>query len=307
MRLREIEQESLAPALREAVAATALRTIDSELGTFVDESALTRLASFGVRGEVVFPIPSLLRANPRLLRYYRLLYGVSKKDWRDPPWSAFLEMEGSSTLKPEVEARLSEFCNSLCETGRGLVMGLEEISVLGIRDLQLLTLGGQFRGAVNVEIGQAAVRRVFDRIVAALDPAAVVHGDPRRIELRNSSGRVVTIRFGSDPDIAVEESQASGIGRKVAIEVKGGKDSSNIHERLGAAEKSHLKARRKGFAQCWTIYNAKVTPDRAKEDSPSTNEFFTLSGILDDDHSDWLRFQDRLTSELGVPVRGTMP
>jgi len=40
-----------------------------------------KLASLGLRGEFLFPLPSLLTANPRLLGYYRLLLGFSQKEF----------------------------------------------------------------------------------------------------------------------------------------------------------------------------------------------------------------------------------
>ena len=42
---------------------------------------------------------------------------------------------------------------------------------------------------------------------------------------------------------------------RIAIEIKGGTDVSNLHNRLGEAEKSHQNARLLGFTQFWTIIN----------------------------------------------------
>jgi hypothetical protein len=35
-----------------------------------------------------------------------------------------------------------------------------------------------------------------------------------------------------------------------AIEIKGGRDYSNIHNRIGEAEKSHQKAEKQGYVEC---------------------------------------------------------
>ena len=50
-----------------------------------------------------------------------------------------------------------------------------------------------------------------------------------------------------DPDVCVLEQVENRTHNKVAFEVKGGTDDSNAHNRAGEAEKSHLKAKRKGF------------------------------------------------------------
>ena len=63
--------------LQEALAATVrdqdVRTINMELDRLAPKADLNFLASHGIRGEVLFIVPCLLTANPRLLGYYRLL------------------------------------------------------------------------------------------------------------------------------------------------------------------------------------------------------------------------------------------
>jgi len=41
----------------------------------VDIAVLNKIARYGYAPEVFIPIPSLIRENPRLVGYYRLLYG----------------------------------------------------------------------------------------------------------------------------------------------------------------------------------------------------------------------------------------
>ncbi|MGZ6228614.1 MAG: XcyI family restriction endonuclease, partial [Candidatus Binataceae bacterium] len=60
--------------------------------------------------------------------------------------------------------------------------------------------------------------------------------------------------FGSDPDLKIQEELEPGqVHNKVAIEIKGGTDKSNAHNRAGEAEKSHQKARAQEFNDFWTI------------------------------------------------------
>ncbi len=56
-----------------------LTIVDRDLVSFVTLTLLNEVASFGLRGEVFFPVPSVIRANPYLLGYYRLLYGLLQK------------------------------------------------------------------------------------------------------------------------------------------------------------------------------------------------------------------------------------
>lgn len=50
------------------------------------------------------------------------------------------------------------------------------------------------------------------------------------------------IEFAPDPDIVIREEFSKGKYRNIiTIEVKGGTDFSNIHNRVGEAEKSHQR------------------------------------------------------------------
>ena len=45
---------------------------------------------------------------------------------------------------------------------------------------------------------------------------------------------------------------------RIAMRVKGGTDTANLHNRLGEAEKSHLKAQQ--FPQRWTLIHPPQRP-----------------------------------------------
>ena len=88
---------------------------------------------------------------------------------------------------------------------------------------------------------------------------------------------------------------------RIAIEVKGGKDFSNIHNRLGEAEKSHLKAKAEGFTDFWTIINVQGIEKHVWErETPTTNELFTIDGICEIGSQENRRFTEYLISELGM-------
>lgn len=65
--LAEIRASYLQEALGAAVGALSVPEIDRELAEFVPAHSLSTLAGQGLRGELMFPVPSVLRKNARLL------------------------------------------------------------------------------------------------------------------------------------------------------------------------------------------------------------------------------------------------
>ena len=110
------------------------------------------------------------------------------------------------------------------------------------------------------------------------------------------------VQIASDPDITIQEVMGSGAIRYlIAVEVKGGRDFSNIHNRVGEAEKSHQKARADGFTECWTIVNVDRTDfGKAKRKSPSTDRFYRLSDLIDQGSPTYRDFRDRVQALTGT-------
>jgi hypothetical protein len=84
------------------------------------------------------------------------------------------------------------------------------------------------------------------------------------------------------------------------VEIKGGTDVSNIHNRLGEAEKSHQKARVRGFTEFWTIVGVPLDEPSMRRETPTTRHFFHLQAILDPASKERARFRDVLCSVLGI-------
>src|ERR1041384_4335173 len=80
-RLQLLRKEYFSEALAEVVTTLDIRKIDRELASFVGSKRLGALAAFSLRGETFYPVPCVLTAKPMLLGYYRLLYGVSQKEF----------------------------------------------------------------------------------------------------------------------------------------------------------------------------------------------------------------------------------
>jgi hypothetical protein len=183
-----------------------------------------------------------------------------------------------------------------------LLEAIDDISLQVVRDLQLLTFGAQLRGGQNTQVGQKANVAVFSIIEDIVRPYVRTQ-TARKIELENESGRVVVVTFSNDPDVAISEALPSGDRALVAIEVKGGADISNIHNRIGEAEKSHQKAKSRGFLKFWTILGANVDLHMARRESPTTTRFYRLSQLGDVSYEEYRSFREHLQSIVGI--RGT--
>ena len=300
-RLLDINALHLGPALAPAVASLEITELDTELARYVPHERLGRVAAAGLRGERLFPVPLVLQKAPRLIGYYRLLYGISQKSFYRE-FGPFKSMEDRGNISARALPDLASLCASLCETAWLLVENVADVDAARIRDLQLLTLGAQLRGGHLNKIGRVATAIVFKRIRAAIADSAIEEEDESYILVRNASALRVRIQFSTDPDIAISMELTSGFGNRLAVEIKGGTDVSNVHNRLGEAEKSHQKAQEQGFTEFWTIVNAPVDEETARRESPTTQEFFQLSEIIDPSNSEWVRFRDELTSRLGIPA-----
>ncbi len=298
--------------LQEALCATVegmdIRLIDKELAKFVPNKALASLARHGLRGELVFPVPAILTTSPSLLGYYRLLLGFSQKEFYTSATGAsrFKMMEDKRLIPKGCRDSLPLFCEALIGSTCALMEGIgpERISRGILDDLTLLTLGPQLRGGANVRKGTAAIVKVFDAIHHIVKKS-VTSSDTSRIEIRNAAGRKVLIEFAPDPDIIIREEMDNDSYRNIiAIEVKGGTDFSNIHNRIGEAEKSHQKARIKGFTECWTVVNVdRYDVQMARKESPSTNRFYRLSDLVQASGDEYGDFKNRIVSLAGIRKR----
>jgi len=302
--LEQIRKTYLQEALSEAVNKLDVMVIDRELARFVPKDSLRKLASHGLRGELMFAVPAILRASPWLVGYYHLLLGYSQKAFYTAQAAGkFRSMEGAGVLTSAQESLLQPLCHSLI--GAAVIMldgiGTKRISRELLDDLSLLTVGPQLRGGSNVKAGTAGIVKVFDAISAIVTHSATKI-EPRLIEIRNAAGRRVTIQFASDPDIRIREEMAPADYRNIiAIEVKAGIDFSNIHNRIGEAEKSHQKAKADGYVERWTVVNIdRIDMAMARRESPSTDRFYRMSQI-DGGHSpEYQDFYNRVVSLTGI-------
>lgn len=303
--LKEIRSLYLLDALADTIATMEIQKIDQDLYVYADSTALNVLARHGMRGELLFALPCVLKKNPRLLGYYRLLLGYSQKGFYTAATGVgmFKSMEDRGTLSEKQCDALSVLCKELNSQAKYMLEHFDDqcISSAFFDQLTLLTLGPQLRGGANVQRGTTAIKTVFDIILQIVDKA-VIKSSSRYITLRNKAGRIVNIQFAADPDIVIREELAPNIFRNlVAIEVKGGQDYSNIHNRIGEAEKSHQKAKNDGYIECWTVVNVdRVDMAMAREESPTTNQFYRISELINCQSKEYHDFSLQILSIVGI-------
>jgi hypothetical protein len=176
------------------------------------------------------------------------------------------------------------------------------ITARDVAELPLLTLGAQLQGSNNNVIGKQAV---FDAFLSIREIVKdhVVEEQETRVVLKNSAGRAVVIALAADPDVRIQEEFSGELQNKVAIEIKGGTDRSNAHNRAGEAEKSHQKAKNDGFRDFWTIIATKgLDIKKLKQESPTTNSWFDAAQVLGREGEDWSEFRNRLAGQVGIPL-----
>jgi hypothetical protein len=303
--LAEIRRLYLVEALADTVRTLKIAELDQEIGKLVPASALAKMAGHGLRAELIFPVPMLLKTNPHLLGYYRLLYGFSQKIFytAETGVGPFKTMEMRGVVSTAIGPQLTALCKALIQCGVTLLDGIgpARLSRELLDDLTLLTVGPQLRGGVNVKRGAAGIIKVFEALYAIVKSKSVEFNETR-ITVKNAAGRTVFVEFAPDPDIVIREEMAPrSFAEKIAIEVKAGEDFSNIHNRIGEAEKSHQKARARGFVECWTVVNVdRLDNKMARRESPSTNRFYRLSAIVSGKGPQYTDFRNRVISLIGI-------
>ncbi|MBV9282247.1 MAG: XcyI family restriction endonuclease [Chloroflexi bacterium] len=306
-RLVAARKRWLSPALEEALGKLDPVEISEQLASCAPSEVRQVLSAANIRDEYVFPTPVVLEAAPMLLGYYRLLLGRPQKSFYGKTkdgFGMFESMEMSGRLTEKQRLALPDLCSALGAATADLIRQLSpSVTSDDLRDLPLLTLGSQLQGANNNKIGREATRDVFTSMISIVEED-VESQTESRVVFRNQAGRRIYVTQASDPDVRVQE-ERTRTGQsplnKLAIEIKGGTDASNAHNRAGEAEKSHIKAKREGYPECWTVIATKgVDMGKLKTESPTTNIFFDVAQILARQGEDWEEFESRLRSLFGI-------
>jgi len=205
---------------------------------------------------------------------------------------------------------LPHLCAAFCETASALLAGIGPLRVSRelLDDMTLLTVGPQLRGGANNQRGTDGIVLVFE-IIREIVAHAAAEVRESAIKINSATGRPFLIEFAPDPDIIIrEEMEHPHYRNVVAIEVKSGTDVSNIHNRIGEAEKSHQKARGRGFTECWTVVNvARLDRLKARSESPSTDRFYSLAALSLRKGDEYDDFRRRVLSLTAIPAAPAMP
>jgi hypothetical protein len=291
-------------ALSDALSSLDPNRIKAEIAEYVPSDVQKLLAAAGLRDEHVFPVPAVIQARPSLVGYYRLLLGAPQKGFYNGAtgMGPFKSMEETGSASKKQEASIPDFCRAMANPLAGLVRQIPNFTGRDLQELPLLTFGSQLQGSNNTQIGKKAMQEIFIAITEILREH-ITEKTPNKLTLRNASRRTVFVSLSHDPDVSILEQVENQMHNKVAVEVKGGTDVSNVHNRAGEAEKSHLKAKRKGFKDFWTIIS-KTGQDMLKlgQESQTTTEWFDVTEILARQGKDWENFRQRLAGAAGIPL-----
>jgi hypothetical protein len=279
--------------------------LKTQLAEYIPPDAQQILAAAGIRDEHVFPAPVVLETNPMLVGYYRLVLGRPQKGFygTGTGMGQFKSMEARGVMSSRQRERLPAFCSAMSTGLAELVRQMSPaISPRDVAELPLLTLGAQLYGSNNNAIGKQAIVDVF-LSVREIVQAFVVKEDPRVLTIKNAAGRTVLISLAADPDVRIQELFGDKRQNNVAIEIKGGTDKSNAHNRAGEAEKSHQKAKGQGYRDFWTIIATKgLDVGKLRSESPTTNSWFDAAQVLGREGEDWEDFRRRLAGQVGIAL-----
>lgn len=296
----------LMDALSQALGQVDPAVTKKETLKYVPADAQKILAASGIRDEHVFPLPSVIAKVPTLIGYYRLLLGISQKRFyrAGTGMSLYKSMETRGTYNSKPPPDLDLFCRVMAENLADLVRQISpQITARDVAELPLLTLGAQLYGSNNNAIGQQATLDVFLSVSEIVKQFITVKTNTK-ITVRNASKRTVFIALAADPDIRVQEEFNGKLRNILAVEIKGGTDVSNAHNRAGEAEKSHRKAKRQDFRDYWTIIAlAGLDTSQLQEESPTTNSWFDVAQVLAREGPHWEEFRSRFAGAVGIPLR----
>lgn len=277
----------------------------AELG--INSKAFSLIAKSGLKPQLFFSHPDLLRTYPKFARYYRLLALLPSKG---------VQRSGIKVGKKSPYDRLFDFSRYVNSISSQLILeGFREESIISSISAQI---GAQLEGSWRNLIGKQAANLVEKLILEwlieenqtfATEPSVPDIEDELSLgnmELISKINRISSdtylIEFGSEPDIKITR-RFNGEYRVVAwIEVKGGTDPAGVLERYGAAKKSLEEARvhrdRPRSILIMAIYTTTAL-ERIKDDR-LVDEYYNLTSLTIKDSVDWKNFERSLKLLLGI-------
>jgi hypothetical protein len=292
-------------AIRAAVQQIPPSTLSAEMQQYAPASGLSRLQGTSLRDEMIFATPCVLRSKPSALGYYRLLLGISQKRFygNGTGLTCFKCMEERGIIRPGFDSALPDLCTELNLAMAGLLEELPCASLpIDMEQLPLMTLGAQADGSWRTRIGQNATEGVYQALKNVIKASGHQYLETAQsLTITNSANRQVTIALAPDPDMEIRELVNNTEFLKVAIEIKGGTDLSNAHNRAGEAEKSHQKAKLRSARDFWTIMSTTgLSMSVLQSESPTTNSWFDIEQVLAGAGTDWDRLVNQIMLAMGI-------
>lgn len=182
--LSRVRQTGLHDAVRNAARQLAPDRLRSEMTKYAPGTGLQAIQGSGVRDEEVFAVPSLLRQAPGTLAYYRLLLGVSQKQFYTTKsgLNIFKPMEERQEITPAADPEIDDLCTELNAALSVLMHALPQASLRqDVEQLPLLTLGSLQVTALGLHLNSQLARH--QRIDIALPSGGGPLG-PHLIERR---------------------------------------------------------------------------------------------------------------------------
>lgn len=303
--LARVRKTSLHVAVRDAAKRVNPKVLRDEITTYAPSDGLQIIQGTGIRDEEVFATPTMLRTAPGTLGYYRLLLGISQKQFYTTKTglNVFAAMEMRQVVSDAADPLIEDLCTALNDAMAVLIHQLPQPTLrIDIDQLPLLTLGAQADGSWRGQIGQKATRGVFDAMKTVVKNQGKPYTETEvSITVVNNSKREVTLALAPDPDVVIREDVQGSLVYKAAIEIKGGADYANLHNRVGEAEKSHQKARSDAAQDCWTVIDLnRADLTVLKRESPTTREWLDLNEVLTQSGPGWKRLVTLTISAMGI-------
>jgi len=295
----------LAGPLKEAIKKVDPRTLSAEIQQYAPADGLKVLQGTNVRDELVFATPAVLREQPAVLGYYRLLLGVSQKAFytKSSGLSRYASMEDQALIRPALDPNIPDLCLALNSAIGLLICSIPPGTLeADVDQLPIMTLGAQADGSWRNKIGQKATIEVYQALKDVIKNAGYNYTDAgASLTIVNSSGREVTLALAPDPDVEIKERLGSHDFLQAAIEIKGGSDNANIHNRAGEAEKSHQKAKARGAKEFWTIIaSSKTDMAKLQAESPTTQQWFDIEHVRLAAGRDWDKLVNHVRIAMGI-------
>lgn len=126
--LHAYRDRMLGENLKIAVATIDPDILQSEIGKFVNKDCRMILQGLSIREETMFALPCVLNSNPTLLGYYRLLMGISEKQFytSSTGLSIFKPMEHDGKITKNSEQEINNLCYAINDGNGCLTFGVSK-------------------------------------------------------------------------------------------------------------------------------------------------------------------------------------